>query len=65
MRRPSSIFPPIISYVRLGDKISKNISEEFPDPIFLEFEKAMFPSMLVNRKVDPISDVAKSSGMLA
>jgi DNA polymerase delta subunit 1 len=41
------------SYVvngRLGDKISKEVSAEFPDPVFLEFEKVMFPSMLVNRK---------------
>ena len=39
--------------IRLGDKISKEVSEEFPDPVFLEFEKVMFPSMLVNRKVNP------------
>ena len=37
--------------IKLGDKISKDISGEFPDPVFLEFEKVMFPSMLVNRKV--------------
>jgi len=37
--------------IKLGDKISKEISGEFPDPVFLEFEKVMFPSMLVNRKV--------------
>lgn len=36
---------------RLGEKISKEVSGEFPDPVFLEFEKVMFPSMLVNRKV--------------
>jgi DNA polymerase delta subunit 1 len=36
---------------RLGEKISNEVSSEFPDPVFLEFEKVMFPSMLVNRKV--------------
>jgi DNA polymerase delta subunit 1 len=36
---------------RLGEKISKEVSDEFPDPVFLEFEKVMFPSMLMNRKV--------------
>lgn len=40
--------------IALGDKISKDISGEFPDPVFLEFEKVMFPSMLVNRKVPEI-----------
>lgn len=35
---------------RLGDKISKEVSTEFPDPVFLEFEKVLFPSLLVNRK---------------
>ena len=38
---------------RLGEKISNEVSNEFPDPVFLEFEKVMFPSMLVNRKVSP------------
>ena len=39
------------TYIRLGDDISKDISADFPDPVFLEFEKVMFPAMLVNRKV--------------
>jgi hypothetical protein len=43
-----------LANVRLGGKISREISKEFPDPIFLEFEKLMFPSMLVNRKVHPL-----------
>jgi DNA polymerase delta subunit 1 len=27
------------------------VSGEFPNPIFLEFEKVLFPSMMLNRKV--------------
>lgn len=42
---------------RLGEKISKEVSDEFPDPVFLEFEKVMFPSMLVNRKVQFYSSI--------
>jgi len=36
--------------IQLGDKISREVSQEFPHPVFLEFEKVMFPSMMVNRK---------------
>jgi hypothetical protein len=42
---------------RLGDKISQEISKEFPDPVFLEFERVLFPSLLVNRKVPSVSGV--------
>jgi hypothetical protein len=42
---------------RLGDKISQEISKEFPDPVFLEFERVLFPSLLVNRKVLSVSGV--------
>jgi len=49
---------------RLGEKISNEVSREFPDPVFLEFEKVMFPSMLVNRKVCPFLVCSNGSDTL-
>ncbi|BFZ54754.1 hypothetical protein PYCC9005_001791 [Savitreella phatthalungensis] len=36
--------------IEMGERISREVSEVWPDPIQLEFEKVLFPSLLQNRK---------------